>query len=220
MKWLRRFLMTASLLTVLTVCWYYAPWLEVKFGFLPSVLQTAQAKMPEGGFSPSQLVQNARGQIGVTVRYDPEYTAIAYPNGDVAQFKGVCTDVVIRAMRGQGVDLQKLVHEDMKQSFSRYPTRWGLKRADANIDHRRVLNLEVFMARQRLSLPLSTRSADFQAGDWVTWRVGDKNLPHIGIVSDKKTSDGVPLMIHNIGLGTQEEDVLFSYKMVGHYRWR
>ncbi|TDR32839.1 DUF1287 domain-containing protein [Hydromonas duriensis] len=219
MRRLRRFLVGLSLLLLLIMGWHYAPWLKVKFGFAPSALQTVLGKMPEGGFSPAQLVQNARDQIGVTVRYDPEYTVIPYPNGDVAQFKGVCTDVVIRAMRGQGVDLQKLVHEDMRQNFSHYPTRWGLNRADANIDHRRVLNLEVFMARRGLSLPLSTRPADFQAGDWVTWRVGDKNLPHIGIVSDKKSRDGVPLIIHNIGLGTQEEDVLFSYKMVGHYRW-
>ncbi len=220
MKWLRQLTASTVVFGLLTAGWYYEPWLELKLGFAPSVIQTAQAKIPEGGFSPIQLVQNARAQIGVTVRYDPEYTAIPYPNGDVAQFKGVCTDVVIRAMRGQGLDLQKLVHEDMKQNFSRYPTRWGLKRADANIDHRRVLNLEVFMTRRGFSLPLSTRAAGFQAGDWVTWRVGDKNLPHIGIVSDKKTRDGVPLIIHNIGLGTQEEDVLFAYKMVGHYRWR
>lgn len=167
-------------------------------------------------FSPLLLVSDARKQIGVTLNYDPAYTRLPYPNGDVSQVKGVCTDVVIRAMRLQGVDLQQKVHDDMSRAFSKYPTRWGLKKPDANIDHRRVLNLEVFMSRRGASLPLS----DFQAGDWVTWRVGDKNLPHIGLVSNQKAADGTPLIIHNIGAGTQEEDVLHAFKMVRHYRWR
>jgi uncharacterized protein YijF (DUF1287 family) len=139
----------------------------------------------------------------------------------VAQSNCVCTDVVIRAMRRQGIDLQVLVHQDMLRNFSRYPARWGLRAADANIDHRRVLNLEVYLQRHGASVPVSHNAADFQAGDWVTWRVGAKNtLPHIGVVSDKKTAQGVPLIIHNIGAGTQEEDVLFAFQMVGHYRWR
>jgi uncharacterized protein YijF (DUF1287 family) len=174
-----------------------------------------------GGIDPVQLVRDARSQIGVTMRYDPVYTTIPYPNGDVEQEKGVCTDVVIRAMRRQGVDLQVLVHQDMQRNFARYPAHWGLHSADANIDHRRVLNLEVYMQRHATSVPVSHKTADFQAGDWVTWRVGAKNtLPHIGVVSDRKSADGVPLIIHNIGGGTQEEDVLFAFHMTGHYRWR
>lgn len=204
------------LVVLLAVTWYYAPWLKVYAGFAPNVVQTAQAKMPVGGFDAEQLAADARGQIGQTVRYDPQYTVIPYPMGDVALFKGVCTDVVIRAMRAQGVDLQELVHQDMRKNFAQYPTRWGLRQPDANIDHRRVLNLEVFMQRRAANLPLT----DFRAGDWVTFRVGDKNLPHIGIVSNQKAQDGTPLLIHNVGLGTQEENALFAYKMVGHYRWR
>jgi uncharacterized protein YijF (DUF1287 family) len=195
---------------------------------LPSMIQSQQIQQNQliqevqpaaTGFNADQLTQDARRQIGVTTQYDPEYTTIPFPNGDVNVSKGVCTDVVIRAMRGQGIDLQQLVHEDMRKNFSKYPTRWGLKRADANIDHRRVLNLEVFMTRRASQLPLTDNPADFQAGDWVTWRVGDKNLPHIGLVSNQKSAQGTPLVIHNIGAGTQEEDVLFAFKMIGHYRW-
>jgi uncharacterized protein YijF (DUF1287 family) len=108
----------------------------------------------------------------------------------------------------------------MRKNFAQYPTRWGLKQADANIDHRRVLNLEVFMNRRGNSLPLSQNPTDYKVGDWVTWRVGEQNLPHIGLVSSRKSALGMPLIIHNIGAGTQEEDVLFAFKMVGHYRWR
>jgi uncharacterized protein len=200
--------------------WYYAPWVKADLGLTPSAIQAARVQSPANGFNPQQLVSDARSQIGVTVRYDPEYTAIPYPNGDVALFKGVCTDVVIRAMRAQAVDLQELVHRDMRKNFAQYPTRWGLSQADANIDHRRVLNLEVFMKRRGLALPVSTQASDYQAGDWVTWRVGEKNLPHIGVVSNRKNNQGTPLIIHNIGAGTQEEDVLFAYKLAGHYRWR
>ena len=171
------------------------------------------------GFSAKKLVRDARSQIGVTLMYDPTYTVIPYPGGDVVANKGVCTDVVIRAMRLQGVDLQKLVHEDMRKAFARYPRNWGLSAPDRNIDHRRMLNLEVFMQRQGKNLALSQRVSDFKAGDWVTWRVGDKKLPHIGIVSDRTSASGVPLIIHNIGAGTQEEDVLFAFEQVGHYRW-
>lgn len=175
------------------------------------------ASAPTGS---SALVNAARKQIGVTLAYDPMYTVIAYPNGDVAQSKGVCTDVVIRALRQQGVDLQKSVHDDMAAHFTQYPTRWGLKSPDTNIDHRRVLNLEVYLQRKGMNLPVTHNAQDFKAGDLVTWRVGDKKLPHIGIVSDRMTQDGTPLIIHNIGLGTQEENVLFAYDMIGHYRWQ
>lgn len=162
------------------------------------------------------LVENARKQIGVTVSYDPQYRKIAFPMGDVAPETGVCTDVVIRAYRLQGLDLQQAVNKDMKKAWNKYPKIWGLKSPDPNIDHRRVPNLETFFSRYGQTLSLTDLST-FQAGDIVTWRL-PKNLPHIGIVSDKKSADGVPLIIHNIGRGTVEEDVLFSYKIVGHYR--
>lgn len=164
-----------------------------------------------------QLVRDARSQIGVTLTYDSAYRKLAYPMGDVEPSKGVCTDVVIRALREQDKDLQRLVHEDMKKAWEQYPKNWGLKTTDRNIDHRRVPNLEVYFKRHGKVRSL-TDVADFQAGDIVTWRL-DNNAPHIGIVSDKKSAGGVPLIIHNIGRGTQEEDILFEYKIVGHYRY-
>ncbi|WP_368501333.1 DUF1287 domain-containing protein [Alysiella sp.] len=164
-------------------------------------------------FTP-KLVQSARNQIGKTVRYDPAYTALAYPMGDVPLEKGVCTDVVIRALRGQKMDLQQLVHQDMKKNFSVYPKRWGLKRPDPNIDHRRVPNLITFFTRQGWAVP---QKGDFQAGDIVTWELNGNRLPHIGIVSDRKNGD-TPLIIHNIGAGTQEEDILHQHTITGHFR--
>lgn len=164
----------------------------------------------------STLVENARKQIGVTLSYDPHYRKIDFPMGDVPLTTGVCTDVVIRAYRQQGLDLQQAVNQDMKKAWNKYPKLWGLKKPDPNIDHRRVPNLETFFSRHGQILSL-TDLASFQAGDIVTWRL-PKNLPHIGIVSDKKSADGVPLIIHNIGRGTQEEDILLKYKLVGHYR--
>ncbi|MCL2591212.1 MAG: DUF1287 domain-containing protein [Betaproteobacteria bacterium] len=170
-------------------------------------------------YSAEKSVALARAQIGVTLTYDSAYTMIPYPNGDVSKDKGVCTDVIIRALRGQGIDLQQLVHEDMRRAFAQYPTRWGQKRPDPNIDHRRVLNLETFMRRKGRDLPVSKNPHDYRAGDWVTWRLGEKQLPHIGMVSDRTAEDGTPLIIHNIGNGTQEENTLFAFPVVGHFRW-
>ncbi len=160
-----------------------------------------------------KIVQSARNQIGKTVRYDPAYTALAYPMGDVPLEKGVCTDVVIRALREQNIDLQVLVHNDMRRHFSAYPKRWGLTRPDPNIDHRRVPNLITFFTRQGWAV----RDGKFEAGDIVTWELNGNRLPHIGIVSDRKQGD-TPLIIHNIGAGTQEEDLLFKHKITGHFR--
>lgn len=168
------------------------------------------------------LVESARKQIGVTVSYDPAYTALAYPGGDVPREKGVCTDVIIRALRDSAsVDLQRLVHEDMKTNFSTYPKRWGLRKPDRNIDHRRVPNLQRFFERRglELRLPAEKDPSRFQPGDLVTCTV-PPNLPHIMIVSDRKTPDGRPLVIHNIGRGAVEEDLLFQFPLTGHYRWK
>jgi len=165
-----------------------------------------------------KLVGAARKQIGVTVTYDPAYTALAYPNGDVPPDRGVCTDVLIRALReARGLDLQKAVHEDMKAHFSAYPKTWGLSKPDKNIDHRRVPNLQTYFKRIGASLEVSTKPGDYLAGDIVTSLLPG-NLPHVMIVSDRKTEAGVPLVVHNIGRGAQEEDKLFTYPLTGHYR--
>lgn len=166
----------------------------------------------------AKLIAAARSQVGVTVTYDPAYVVLAYPKGDVPQDRGVCTDVVIRALRASnGLDLQKALHEDMKAGFSAYPKNWGLSRPDKNIDHRRVPNLQTYFKRHAKSLPVSDKPADFQPGDIVTSMLPG-NLPHIMIVSDRSTSEGTPLVIHNIGRGAQEEDSLFRYPLTGHYR--
>lgn len=164
----------------------------------------------------------AKSIINPNIAYDGSYEVLAYPNGDVAPDRGVCTDVIIRAYRQLDIDLQQLVHEDMKKNFSQYPSQkmWGLKSTDRNIDHRRVPNLEKFFERNATSLPLSTDPNNYQAGDIVSWRL-DNGLPHIGIVIDKKSKDGKrPLLVHNIGSGQIAEDVLFEWKMIGHYRYQ
>jgi uncharacterized protein len=157
----------------------------------------------------------ARQQVGVTTGYDPSYVRLAYPGGDVPIQTGVCSDVVIRALRGLGIDLQVRVHEDMRANFSKYPKRWGLKRPDTNIDHRRVPNLATYFTRRGYSLAVTQNAANYKPGDIVAMKIP---VDHIGIVSDRTTPDGVPLVIHNVGAGAQEEDVLFRWKIVGHYR--
>ena len=172
----------------------------------------------DGTQPASPVVLAARSQIGVTRIYDPAYVGLKYPNGDVPPERGVCTDVVIRALRtAHEFDLQKQVHEDMKRAFSKYPTIWRARRPDRNIDHRRVPNLRRFFERRGWSLPVTQRKSHFQPGDIVTCTVGG-GRPHIMVVSDRKTADGVPLVIHNIGVGTQEEDMLFAFPLTGHYR--
>lgn len=164
-----------------------------------------------------RLVLDARQQVGVTLSYDPAYRRLSYPGGDVPMATGVCTDVVIRALRQQGLDLQETVHRDMRAHFSLYPKNWGLSRPDSNIDHRRVPNLMTWFSRQGWSLPVKQDAAAYRAGDIVTWDLG-RGLTHIGIVSDRQTPSGTPLILHNIGRGTQEEDILFAYRITGHYR--
>lgn len=133
---------------------------------------------------------------------------------------GVCTDVIIRSYRAAfGFDFQKAVHEDMKANFSAYPKNWGLRGTDRNIDHRRVPNLETYLTRQGASLGISRKPSDFKPGDIVSWRLAGTAIPHIGIVSDRKSMIGTPMIIHNVGSGPQEEDVLFLYNMNGHFRF-
>lgn len=163
------------------------------------------------------LVAAARAQVGVTVSYDGSYRRLHYPGGDVALDRGVCSDVLVRAYRQVGIDLQVLVHDDMTRSWSEYPHLWGLQRPDPNIDHRRVPNLAVFFRRHGATLPTATDAALYSAGDIVTWRLRG-GLPHIGIVSSKLVGTR-PLAIHNIGSGAREEDVLFDYSITGHFRY-
>ncbi len=166
----------------------------------------------------TNLVTAARSQIGKTVRYDPAYRKLDYPKGDVPIESGVCTDVVIRALRtGPGIDLQQRVHEDMKGHFAQYPKNWGLKKPDPNIDHRRVPNLQTYFKRSGWEIEAKDGVRTFQAGDLVTCIV-PPNLPHIMIVSDKSSPAGRRLVLHNIGKGTQEEDRLADFRITGQYR--
>jgi uncharacterized protein YijF (DUF1287 family) len=164
------------------------------------------------------LVAAAKSQVGVTVRYDSSYERIAYPGGDVPLERGVCTDVVVRAFRATGIDLQELVHKDMRRAWSAYPKKWGHRKPDTNIDHRRVPNLETFFTRHGLALGVSNKASDYLPGDIVVWSV-PPNLPHIGIVADQRSAAGIPLVIHNIGQGARMEDALFVYTITGHYRY-
>ncbi len=154
------------------------------------------------------------------VEYDPSYFTIDYPNGDIPSNKGVCTDVVIRAYRKLGIDLQKVVHEDMVKNFNLYPKIWGLTSTDKNIDHRRVPNLMTFFGRFGTSLPLTKNPIDYLPGDLVCWDLGS-NVTHIGIIIDKKAPNGtIPLVVHNIGNGQEISNCLFSFKIIGHYRYK
>lgn len=169
----------------------------------------------------AELVAAALESTQHQVTYNGAYFRIDYPNGDIPAHYGVCTDVIIRSYRKLGIDLQKLVHEDMRDNFALYPAQriWNQTRTDRNIDHRRVPNQQVFFTRHGQKLPVTRNASDYKPGNLVTWMLPG-NLPHIGIVVDKYSEDGErPLMVHNIGAGPQLEDVLFSYPISGHYRY-
>lgn len=169
----------------------------------------------------TELIQAAKERTQHSVRYDGSYRTIPYPNGDVPSHIGVCTDVVIRSYRKVGIDLQQQVHEDITAHFNQYPSKriWGLTRPDPNIDHRRVPNLQAFFKRNGETLPVTDNPEDYRPGDLVTWMLPG-NLPHIGIVIDKKSRDGKRYLIaHNIGRGPIIEDMLFEYPITGHYRY-
>jgi len=167
-----------------------------------------------------KLLQSAVEQTNLTKTYDPAYVVIPYPMGDVPPEKGVCTDVVIRAFRRAGIDLQKTVHEDMAKDFSVYPKKWGLLKPDTNIDHRRVPNLQTFFTRQGKSLAITDRAENYQPGDVVAWDLDGKGMTHIGLVSNLYSETTKRnLIIHNIGGGAQLEDRLFDWKIIGHYRY-
>jgi uncharacterized protein len=170
--------------------------------------------------SAQNLINAARARTQKKEFYDGTYRVITYPNGDVADNLGVCTDLIVRAYRANNIDLQALVHEDMKSHFTQYPNLWGLKKPDSNIDHRRVPNLQRFFTRHKAAQSISKNASDYKPGDLVTWLLPG-NLPHIGIVSDQFAPGSKnPTVIHNIGAGPVEEDALFSFTITGHYRYR
>lgn len=182
--------------------------------------QTGQqaASLPKGGSFGEKLAQAAVSIVDPTVRYTPDYVVLTYPGGDVPAGTGVCTDVVIRSLRKLDIDLQKEVHEDMKKNFSLYPKTWGLKSADKNIDHRRVPNLMKYFERKGYSKSVTQDGKDYLPGDIVTW-VLSNGMTHIGVVSNHANKSGSRYkIVHNIGGGQVEEDVLFEYKITGHYR--
>jgi uncharacterized protein YijF (DUF1287 family) len=166
----------------------------------------------------ARLVAAAKGRLKFSVRYDGSYVTIPYPNGDVPADQGVCTDEIVRIYRAVGYDLQQLVHEDFRRNLSAYPAKWKGPRPDPNIDHRRVPNLMVFFSRQGDRLPITANGADYAPGDLVAWDLGD-GLTHIGILVDEQSSSGNPLVVHNIGEGPRMQAVLFSWKIIGHYRY-
>ena len=181
----------------------------------------ARAQKSPANVWPTTLITAARAQIGVTRRYDPAYTRLAFPNGDVPREIGVCTDVVVRAYRdAHAIDLQALVNADMTASFTSYPRNWNLSRPDPSIDHRRVLNLRVFFKRKATELGTTGLTPDvFEPGDIAT-QLLPGNLPHIGIVSDRRAPAGRLMLIHNLGAGTEETDVLATYPLTGRYRFQ
>jgi uncharacterized protein YijF (DUF1287 family) len=175
---------------------------------------TASAQTP-GRAGNDPIAVAAAEQIGITLHYDPAYRRIAFPGGDVPRDRGVCTDVVVRAFRQVGIDLQVAVHEDMRAHFGEYPQLWGLRSPDANIDHRRVPNLMRFFERRGKRLP---PGATYEPGDVVAWRLPN-GLLHVGVLAHERAAAGHPLVVHNIGRGAQREDVLDAFEELGHYRW-
>lgn len=191
---------------------------------LTSTVQPAISETPQIAeiVSPEikKLFESAAEQLNLTKNYDPAYRVIAYPNGDVPGETGVCTDVVIRAFRKAGVDLQKEVHEDMSRAFAVYPKKWGLTKPDTNIDHRRVPNLQTFFKRKGKSLPITQEAKNYRPGDVVSWDLDGKGMTHIGLISNLRNGQtGRYLIIHNIGGGAKAEDVLFDWKITGHFRY-
>jgi uncharacterized protein len=191
---------------------------------LPSLLTPVTEEKPTLAAIASpkvrQLLESAEEQVALTKSYTQEYFSIPYPNGDVPIETGACTDVVIRAFRRAGVDLQKEIHEDMRANFRSYPQKWGLTKPDTNIDHRRVPNLQTYFTRKGRSLPPGDRGTDFKPGDVVSWDLDERGTTHIGIVSNHwNSAENRYLIIHNIGFGTRIEDRLFEWKITGHFRY-
>ena len=167
-----------------------------------------------------RMIESAQQQTKTTSGYTQQYFDITYPNGDLPENTGACTDVIVRAFRNAGVDLQKEVHEDMAKNFSDYPRKWGLSRPDTNIDHRRVPNLQTYFSRRGKALSVRADAKEYKPGDVVSWDLDGKGMTHIGLVSNlwnERTKRY--LIIHNIGGGAKAEDRLFEWKVTGHYRY-
>ncbi len=197
-------------LGVLLVLWNFA---------FPALAQEAEPATTEREQFIRQLAAAALERTRHPEVYDGSYRKIPYPGGDVPDDRGVCTEVIIRAYRQVGIDLQKEVHEDMSAHFLLYPQLWGLVRPDPNIDHRRVPNLMVFFKRKGEALPITRDPADYRPGDLVCWDLG-RGITHIGMVVDRKSGDGRRyLIVHNIGAGPRLEDILFNYPIIGHFRY-
>ncbi|CAM3639918.1 DUF1287 domain-containing protein [Flavobacterium gelidilacus] len=214
---MKQFLYIFTLLFTLLSCKKVVKSNEIVFSNPTEIIQDSIIKKPN---SFAEKLSNAViSIIDDKIVYTPSYVAIKYPNGDVPSKTGVCTDVIIRAYRKLGIDLQKEVHEDMKANFFKYRKTWGLTKTDTNIDHRRVPNLEVFFERKGEKLIASQNASDYKTGDLITWMINGK-LPHIGIVTHLKSDDGKRnLIVHNVGGGQILQDCLFSYEIVGHYRY-
>ena len=196
---------------------FFAACLGVLAGLLPG--QVNPSSETTRAEERDKVVDAALAQIGVTTLYDPAYAKLKYPGGDVPIDRGVCTDVIIRALRRVDVDLQALVHDDKLKSPAAYPKEWGNLPPDTSIDHRRVPNLMVFFQREGKQVPMTTSPADYLPGDIVAWRL-PSGLLHVGLVTSKLVpGTNRPLVVHNIGEGAQCEDVLFAFTQVGHYRW-
>jgi uncharacterized protein YijF (DUF1287 family) len=167
-----------------------------------------------------RVVAAAIEQTHYTSRYDAAYVQLDYPGGDVPLDRGACTDVIVRAFRKGGVDLQQSVHEDMARDFAAYPQTWGLPKPDSNIDHRRVPNLMTYFKRQGKSLPVTAQGEDYLPGDVVTWDLSGNGLTHIGMITNYWSDDTQNyLVVHNIGAGAKMENVLFAWHITGHYRY-
>ena len=214
---MNQFLYLFSILLLLNSCKEESKLTEIFVLNQKEITQDISIENPKS--FAEKLSNAALSIIDPDVIYTPAYVGIKYPNGDVPAKTGVCTDVIIRAYRKLGIDLQKEVHEDMKANFVLYPKTWGLKSTDKNIDHRRVPNLEVFFGRKGVKLKVTQNASEYETGDLVTWMINGK-MPHIGIVTHKKSADGKRnLIVHNVEGGQVLEDCLFSWKIVGHFRY-
>ncbi len=214
---MNQFLYLFSILLLLNSCKEESKLTEIFVLNQKEITQDISIENPKS--FAEKLSNAALSIIDPDVIYTPAYVGIKYPNGDVPAKTGVCTDVIIRAYRKLGIDLQKEVHEDMKANFVLYPKTWGLKSTDKNIDHRRVPNLEVFFGRKGEKLKVTQNASEYETGDLVTWMINGK-MPHIGIVTHKKSADGKRnLIVHNVGGGQVLEDCLFSWEIVGHFRY-
>lgn len=212
-----RFLLMATLFGLLTSCRSVA--LSSRAIELPSRELQAAMQVKANATPLEKLNAAAIEQTTYTNSYDPSYVKLDYPNGDVPKETGVCADVVVRAFRSAGIDLQKELHEDMTRSFAKYPKKWNARKPDSNIDHRRVPNLMTWFNRQGKELPITKTDTDYQPGDVVAWEL-DGGLTHIGLVSKIKVEGADRCaIVHNIGAGARLEDVLFQWKIIGHYRY-